>query len=198
MGPVTDVGKARLKYARTISAYTTKNIKVMDEKGKTIGDKSASIDRVIKKRAGKLESLNERKKNGNTKLTEGELIKEQLEEKIRIESDRYDRIRRSGSRSALDMNNVEMIAARIVYLKTVEEAAKESGYANPSEIKRSLDDRMLDMAARPIMQAKGFSNVAGKKSAGKLKEAFENSQKNRTVSMKEMKTKGPVKAGPKM
>jgi hypothetical protein len=198
MGPVTDVGKARLKYARTISAYTTKNIKVMDEKGKTIGDKSASIDRVIKKRAGKLESLNERKKNGNTKLTEGELIKEQLEEKIRIESDRYDRIRRSGSRSALGMNNVEMIAARIVYLKTVEEAAKESGYANPSEIKRSLDDRMLDMAARPIMQAKGFSNVAGKKSAGKLKEAFENSQKNRTVSMKEMKTKGSVKAGPKM
>ena len=198
MGPVTDVGKARLKFARTISAYTTKNIKVMDEKGKTIGDKSASIDRVIKKRAGKLESLNERKKNGNTKLTEGELIKEQLEEKIRIESDRYDRIRRSGSRSALGMNNVEMIAARIVYLKTVEEAAKESGYANPSEIKRSLDDRMLDMAARPIMQAKGFSNVAGKKSAGKLKEAFENSQKNRTVSMKEMKTKGPVKAGPKM
>ena len=106
------------------------------------------------------------------------MIKEQLEEKIRIESDRYERIRRSGKKPALGMNNVELIAARLVYLKTVEEAARQSGYANPSEIQRSLDDRMLDMAARPIMQAKGFSKVAGKNSADKLKEAFEKSQGN--------------------
>ena len=177
-GPVSEDGKTRLKYAQAMASYTTENIKVMDEKARTVGDRTASISRVIEKRTNKIASLNDRKNRGDTKLTESEMIKEQLEEKIRIESDRYERIRRSGQKPALGMNNVELIAARLVYLKTVEEAARESGYANPSEIQRSLDDRMLDMAARPIMQAKGFSKVSGKHSADKLKEAFEKSQGN--------------------
>ncbi|MBR1598484.1 MAG: hypothetical protein IJ661_06240 [Lachnospiraceae bacterium] len=178
VGPVSDVGKTRLKYAQAMSSYTTENIKVMDEKARTVGDRTASISRSIEKRTNKIASLNDRKNRGDSKLTESEMIKEQLEEKIRIESDRYERIRRSGKKPALGMNNVELIAARLVYLKTVEEAARQSGYANPSEIQRSLDDSMLDMAARPVMQAKGFSKVAGKNSADKLKEAFEKSQGN--------------------
>ncbi|MBE5923635.1 MAG: hypothetical protein E7271_04090 [Lachnospiraceae bacterium] len=184
IGPVSDDGKTRLKYAQLLSTYSYKNIKVMSEKARTVGDKSASIDRVIEKRNNKLESLNNRKKNGNTKLTESEIVKEQLEEKIRIEADRYDRMRRLRSKPALAMNNVEMIAARLVYLKTVEEAAKQSGYANPSEIKRNLDDRMLDMAARPIMQSKEFSKIAGKTGVGKLKEAFEAAQKKPVAKAK--------------
>ena len=187
VGPVSDDGKTRLKYAQVMSTYTSENIQVMDEKARTVGDRSASIDRVVEKRTNKIESLNIRKKNGNTKLTESELVKEQLEEKIRIESDRYDRIRRSGSKPALAMNNVEMIAARLVYLKTVEEACRENGYANLSEVKRNLDDKVIDMAAGPIMQSKGFSEVVKKSSADKLKESFEQMGRKKPVKNTEKK-----------
>ena len=175
--PTSADGKKRLKFVDAMSKYADNNLSVMDKKSRNIGDKSASIDSVAAKHANNVESLNVRKKNGNAPLTEGEIAKDELAEKIRLESERYDRLRRTKGKSPLAMNDVNLVGARLVYLKTVQEAAKESGYANPSEIRRNLDDNVINMAAGPIAKSKGFAEVVKKNGSGKVKAAFEDMNK---------------------
>ena len=57
--------------AQAMASYTTENIKVMDEKARTVGDRTASISRVIEKRTNKIEYLNNRKNRGDKINEEG-------------------------------------------------------------------------------------------------------------------------------
>ena len=99
-----------------------------------------------------------------------------LDEAIRIESARFNRLKSQGTAAKqLGINNVALSAAKLIYLQSIREASKQNGYQNPDRIIASVSDPVKVMAAaRPLMQQKGFSEMAQRSRPQNLRENFDN------------------------
>ncbi|MCR5624218.1 MAG: hypothetical protein K6G11_03135 [Lachnospiraceae bacterium] len=137
---------------RTLAAGT-KQIKILNDKTKFIADKSESLNSLITKYQNKCDSLRRISESGMTEITEEEAVRNQLDELIRVNTEKLNQITNQKNKSLLKKDNTDVLDMKLKYLKAIKADAEINGYRIP-KVKVSIASETLDKIAREA--AKGI------------------------------------------
>ena len=172
---LTGDGMIRDHEAKEMAKYARKMGKLAETLGNGIARKDNSIDDIIQNREMRIQHLEDQIRSEGGVLTDALKTQKRLDEAIRIESARFNRLKKQPlDPQGLGVNSLEFSAAKLVYLQTIKEAAAKNGYQNPKQyIKAVSDSSHLLMAVKPLMEKKGFSEMVKATSVRNLKEGFQ-------------------------
>ncbi len=160
--------------SQNIVSYMSGIRKVTGELGRGIERKDNSLDDVIRNRQMRIGHLKKQREANEGKITPQLEAEKRLDEAIRIESARYNRLKKTpAGKKQLGVNNRELSAARLVYLQTVKKSCEANGYQNPQNVIKSISDQIkINQVAETIRQQNGFSALVRGTRPEKLLEEY--------------------------